>query len=412
MNLTATLAALEVRGNKRRASGMALLQRAVGAVVGGVLGNWAKDEPRASFRQSEPASFTGAIVGQRSFVAAMAGLVASGMIGKAGSIQFVSTDWGDRLSFDGRAARYCPTARLLSLAAEHGMTPATLPSDFRQEHSPTAPRVPVLVERTALRRSRQGRPEVYRDCPPHLAARYTDIAADVGEANEFAAGFMVAGCLPPRWKRVFTETFGLHGRWYAAGAEGVYQRLSKSDRRDITINGAAVSEIDIQASHLAILLATFGQPMPEGDPYEVGGFDRQTVKAWITSTLGKGSPVRSWAASVEASIRTNDAGTVGAAVMARYPFLETPWERFQAMPEIATRSRLLTHCLMGLESSALSAAMASLRGQGVLALPMHDGLIVPRSAEGVATEAMRVAFRRITGASVRLTVDRPGGGSG
>ena len=414
--LSATVAASETRGNRRGATGMASLRRAVGGIVGGLLGHWEGSEPHASFRPMEPASFTGALVGHRQFVPAMEGLLAARMVEKARGIRFVADSWGDSVSFSGLASRYRPTTHLLDLATVQGVVPATLSDDFRQEYSRVAPTVRRLVELRALkpqaRGTRQRRPTVYQDVPPHLATAHAAIEADVRAANKFAAGFTIEGCLPPRWQRVFTETFGLHGRWYAVGSDGVYQRMSEAERLDITINGEPVSEIDVTASHLAILLAMFGQPMPNGDPYEAEGFDRATVKAWITATLGKGSPVKRWAASVKATIRTQDARKVGAAVLSRYAFLEKPWSHLPPLSGLGPRHRLLTYCLMGLEASALSAAMASLRGQGVLALPMHDGLIVPHSAEAAAMEAMRLAFREITGASVRLTVDRPEAGAG
>ncbi len=44
-------------------------------------------------------------------------------------------------------------------------------------------------------------------------------------------------------------------------------------------------EIDISASHLSIMHALMGLPLPKGDPYVVPGFDRSTVKAWINATL-------------------------------------------------------------------------------------------------------------------------------
>src|SRR3954452_5995923 len=50
----------------------------------------------------------------------------------------------------------------------------------------------------------------------------------------------IAGCLPPRLKRVFTASWLLGGRWYAVGAEGNYQRMPESERLGLTINGEPV----------------------------------------------------------------------------------------------------------------------------------------------------------------------------
>ncbi|WP_431285465.1 hypothetical protein ACQW02_11945 [Humitalea sp. 24SJ18S-53] len=76
--------------------------------------------------------------------------------------------------------------------------------------------------------------------------------------------------------------------------------------------------------------------------------------------------------------------------------------------------RLLVLHLMWLEAEARTDAMRELReAHGVLALPVHDSLIVPRSAEAIARSVMVDAFERLARFTPVLAVKRgagPGGG--
>jgi len=47
---------------------------------------------------------------------------------------------------------------------------------------------------------------------------------------------------------------------------------------------------------------------------------------------------------------------------------------------------------MAIEAAALTGAMSALRDVGVLALPMHDGLIVPATAAGRAGADLVAAY--------------------
>jgi hypothetical protein len=58
------------------------------------------------------------------------------------------------------------------------------------------------------------------------------------------------------------------------------------------------------------------------------------------------------------------------------------------------------------ESQVIVGVMAALRAKLILALPMHDGLIVPASAEALTCDLIRTAAMRIAGVDLRLKVDR------
>lgn len=74
------------------------------------------------------------------------------------------------------------------------------------------------------------------------------------------------------------------------------------------------------------------------------------------------------------------------------------------IPE-AGRERALSHYLTRLEADALATAMGILwRDHGTLAPPLHDCLLVPRSAAGKAAEALRTGYLLHAGEEPRVSV--------
>ncbi len=72
---------------------------------------------------------------------------------------------------------------------------------------------------------------------------------------------------------------------------------------------------------------------------------------------------------------------------------------------IADPKRVLIHMLIGVESDIILDTMVAQRAEGVLGMPMHDGLIVPESTEERACELLRAGGERVAGAGLRLKVD-------
>lgn len=403
------------RGNQRRPAGQAKLRRAVGAIVAGLLRAWASGTPRVAFRRTEPKAFTGGPVGHRQFSAAMAGLVALGYVSRADHRRY-QRSWGEGapLSSHGLTARFRPTALLLREAAAHGIAPATLRQDFRPAYPDTPPAVPAPVVLRALPERTRRKGQGQRQPKAALPIRSDDmdaqrIAQQVREANARAARHDVRGCLPPRWHRPFVLGWTLGGRWTALGTDGAYQTLPKADRAAIIIDGQPAAELDVRASQLAILHGLLGVPLPpdHADPYGFDGLPRDAVKAWITATLGKGSPVRRWPAGAAADVRAVPAQAVGAAVLARYPVLADPAQAVADLTHLGPPRTLLPHRLMGLEARAVTAAMERLWAADVLPLPVHDALIVPADHAETAAEALRAGYAETCGADARVVRSGP-----
>jgi hypothetical protein len=368
-------ATCRTRRRGRRQAGLAKQRQAVSAILGGVLRRWGRPEPLPVFRSRTPSGFSGGPVAARQYLGACDAMVALGLLHQSRSIRYGSGivwDEGGPEHFAGKAPRLWPTLALLEIAGRHGVTPVTLPHDFRDVYPAQPPSVPQPLQMFTLKQPRKSEkaPIAVRKDDPKAAR----LVEKVTGYNEWIAQHDVVGCLPPRLKRVFTASWLLGGRWYAVGAEGNYQRMSETERLGLTINGEPVAEADVQASHLSIMHGLLGLPLPDGDPYEFSELPRLIAKAWITATLGKGTPVTKWAikaAKDNPTLLEHDPRQTGRVVCERYPFLR--------LMHIGTPERLLTHRLMAIEAQALTGAMGYLKGRGVMALPMHDGLIVPGS---------------------------------
>lgn len=177
--------------------------------------------------------------------------------------------------------------------------------------------------------------------------------------------------------------FDRGGRIYSAG-EDSYQNLPGEERLKLTINGEAVSEVDVRASFITILYAMHKLHF-EGDPYVIsslGSEGRQAVKMFVAATIGSGAPIEKWSRK-HAKDFLEDTGLklgkrwplslVAQSTLEKHPLLRRLNE------PINGRKRDWSD-LMWIESQAILKTMLDLkRNYQVPSYPVHDSLIVPRS---------------------------------
>ena len=243
-------------------------------------------------------------------------------------------------------------------------------------------------------------PEAHREAVEPIRAR-------VAALNAHLAAARIEGCRAPVLVRRFRHGLQLGGRLYAKGTDSV-TTIRAPERLDIRVNGEPVAEVDISASHLTIFLALAGSPQPQGDPYALAGLPRAAVKFWTTTSLGAGKPMRRWADNPPAETVGLNAALVGAAVLAVYPALRDmpailPAGLVASVPG-ERRGWAVGQFIAWHESEAIMEAMERLQAGGVVALPVHDSLVVPLSAAGRAEEALRGAYHARFTFSPRLNV--------
>jgi hypothetical protein len=292
--------------------------------------------------------------------------------------------------------KFRPTSALLQLAEAQGVPWRQARIHFsRSENAAQKARPPIEI------RSCVG--DEVLEVPDTEASRL--IAAQVDGFNAFAAGFRIESGAPgchhihrPVFQRVYTETLDYHGRLYDRSPS--YQGLPKPDstkypwaetRASMTINGEPVVELDVHASSLTILHGMAGVPLPDRDDlYVLPGINREAGKTWLKQYLGSGgeTPIR-WARDEDPEqfkgLKPTHART---ALLEAYPFLDDP----SALLGVPTRMELTWHAAAAIEAKAVLGAVFRLQGEGILALPLHDGIIVQERHQERAKAALEDGY--------------------
>jgi hypothetical protein len=183
------------------------------------------------------------------------------------------------------------------------------------------------------------------------------------------------------------ERFDLGGRLFG----GFWQSLEKPRRRSIRLDGEPVADLDFAAMFLRLAYLEVGEsPPPEGDLYAaVPGLSgwRKGVKIAANAMLFRTSPMLRLPKKARDHLPPRlSCASVRAAILAGHPALAPVFETG------------IGYRLMFLESQILVAAMLRLIAQGVSAvLPMHDGLMCPRSKAELVRQTMSDAAEQTVG---------------
>jgi hypothetical protein len=189
-----------------------------------------------------------------------------------------------------------------------------------------------------------------------------------------------------RLSRRFTQgSLTCGGRLYG----GFWQPLKKTVRADaITIDGQSVVELDYGQMMPRMVYGLVGQLPPPGDLYTLPGTDksnRDGIKRLMNAML-----------FTRKSLKRKPKDTAEA--LAGMKLRE--WVRAveAAHPDMVSMfSRGIGHELQFTESRIMVEVLLRLMVDGVVALPIHDSIIVPRSAAARAKVVMEETFIEVVG---------------
>lgn len=182
------------------------------------------------------------------------------------------------------------------------------------------------------------------------------------------------------------RTFSLHGRLYG----GFWMILPEAERRHLRIDGEPVADLDFTAMFPTLAYIRAGFSPPEGDPYAIRGLEahRGAAKAAMSALLSSG-PLRSLPPRVREELPEGwTLAKLREAVTDLHPALSGSLEQDLSLE------------FMFIESRILMAALRDLMSQGVPALPMHDGMMVPAGKAKAGRRAMEHASRAICGVAI------------
>jgi hypothetical protein len=187
----------------------------------------------------------------------------------------------------------------------------------------------------------------------------------------------------------------------------------------IYINGEDCAEVDLAGSHISIVSAYLGQPLdPSTDPYAVPDIPRDLVKQFIVAAIGAGKApkgkrwprmVLTTAADRGIDLACHTPDEVAKPVLKKHPVLEDLAGHFGFLGGRygVAAERVIPLFIMGMEARVVTSAMLALKDGGIVALPVHDSLIVQAKAASIARAALTTAFKDLLGTEPRLSVKGP-----
>lgn len=363
---------------------------ALGAAVSALIQQAASNPHQFLYRPMAAKEFTRLPIGFRAFRPAIEGMVANEYVEKIEGFCPISPWDGPK-----RSSRFKATRKLIDLAGSYGITLSDWSGHFGKRPRPASISQPIRLK-SSSRRVRGRKIDGKDMLVDYSLPAVEEAAAQVNEINAFMAKQDMSPDEHFGFCRIYSQGdvpdfhWNKGGRLYSLG--GGYQNIKREFRPDIKINGEATVEVDLKASHLTVLHALMGKPLPPGpDPYAIPTLSRDVVKIWVTMTLGWHGFHTRW--SLDAMERYDADNLKRLAI--EYPLKPTRDKILKQLPILADweTNPIKWADLQYHESRVIIDAVHILAMEhNVPALPLHDSLIVPASKEELATQILRKSF--------------------
>ncbi|MEE2824332.1 MAG: hypothetical protein VYD91_05685 [Pseudomonadota bacterium] len=219
--------------------------------------------------------------------------------------------------------------------------------------------------------------------------------AELTKINEFLRGHTWA-CKGP--VKLIYHTDFIHGGRLYTPFQNLPDRLARV-RINTLIDGEPIAEIDFNANHLRLQLAVLHKQDAGDTPYEDIGAasginDRDIIKAFITRAMGADNRDAAQNSCKTEGITNVMFEALEAACAELYPELQlfTGW----------------THQGQNLEGHILKKVMLKGIDEGVVCLPIHDAVAVPKRHQLWAVKTMISTWTDVVGCDVqsRVKVDK------
>ena len=195
-------------------------------------------------------------------------------------------------------------------------------------------------------------------------------------------------------RRVFTRgSFESGGRLFG----GFWQYMKKDDRLYcLAINEEGVSGLDFGQIAIRIAYSLVGSEPPEGDLYDIAGharFYRPGIKKLFNALLSSQQP-----------INRKPRGTKGILPPVSLPTLiEQIGKKHPAIKPLFFTSAC--HKIQFIESQIMVEVILRLKQKNIVALPIHDGLVVASQEEDQTKQIMEEVAFQLTGIQIPVTIE-------
>jgi hypothetical protein len=186
------------------------------------------------------------------------------------------------------------------------------------------------------------------------------------------------------------ERFDQSGRLFG----GFWQNLKSDRRRGIRINGEPVATLDYASAFTRLAYAQAGYQPPPGDVYDIEGLNshRDGVKRAMNIFLFDERERREWPSEMEGLLPEEwTVARTKNAILARHPLLKGLW------------GKAIGYELMFKESELMRALLKRLMAKGIVALPIHDAVLVAASKVDTVRNVMATTAEDITGIMMPVT---------
>jgi hypothetical protein len=251
------------------------------------------------------------------------------------------------------------------------------------------------VERDYVSDTRRAMNVEYDDTPETLRfrAELERINAAIDAADLSFAGDVQVDAGQRRLRRIFNTLddkprFDLNGRL----SGGWWENLERGQRYGIRIDGQPVADLDFSAMFLRLAYARAGLEPPAGDLYAgilsgpEEGLYRDGVKQVVNAMLSRSTRLQRLPKGSKELLPKGCTGrSIREAILSRHGAIRDQFE-------VGAGANLMLA-----ESNILVAVLLRLIGLHIVALPMHDGLMVRPDDAAMALEVMREVSREQTG---------------
>jgi hypothetical protein len=300
-------------------------------------------------------------------------------------MEFVSQQLGSRNPFFGdRRTIVKAGKRLITRLEDHDVTWDDLGESEDQEV--------IILKDTKEDYWDDGEWMEYKDTPE--TQRYRDemgrinawlSEADISFDEAVAENSKVVDPNERRLRRVFTrERFDCGGRLFG----GFWQSLTKKERREgVEIQNEKAVELDYGQMNPRILYGLCGAEPPSGDLYLLPGLEehRNGIKKVMNAMLFATKRLTRMPKGVRAEFSKSHPV---------WQVMETIEEHNQPIKERFFSG--IGHSVQFHESQIMVDLLLTLRDRGIVALPIHDGVMVPITKKGEVKDIMLSTFFRHT----------------
>lgn len=201
-------------------------------------------------------------------------------------------------------------------------------------------------------------------------------------------------------RRIFNDgSLELGGRLF----HGFWQEVPKDQRLEyLQINGRRVASLDFSHMGIRLAYAAVGAAIPEGDLYALHGVgsSRDGIKRVLNALLCSDQVPQRFPQNTKGYFpRRLKFASVLEAIGKRHP---------QLIPMFGTAQSLRQQHT---ESTIMIKALLTLKDMGVVALPVHDCLLVAHDQINVCKEVLEYTFKQETGIEGLVEVEEGKGGS-